>query len=102
VKPSTFLVVAAAAVGRVQVDAAVIDLPDLDDRALDRLAGWRQHAAGQVRDLADSLRDAVVDDEQVVVGVQRQPVGVERAFGHARGAGQVLRKSGGRRHGQRP
>src|SRR5207244_2214750 len=34
----------------------------------------------QVGDFADGRGEGVVDDDQVVVGVQRQLVGVERAF----------------------
>ena len=46
--------------------------------------------AGQVGDLADGRGDAVVDDDQVVVGVERQLVGVERPLGQRRGAGELL------------
>ena len=52
--------VATAAVGRCRGCAGrrrlASHLPDFDDRVLDRLAGLAQHAAGQVRDLADGRR----------------------------------------------
>ena len=69
------------AVGRVQVHAVAVDLPDFDQRVADGIAGRIEHTAGEVRHFADGGRDAVVDDQQVVVGVERQAIGVERAFG---------------------
>src|SRR3712207_7970807 len=55
---------------RVQVDAAVVALPDLDDRVADRVALGVEDPAGQVGDLPDGRRDAVVEDQQVVVRVE--------------------------------
>ena len=36
-----------------------------------------EHAAGQVRDFADGRRDVVVDDDQIVIGVERHLVGIK-------------------------
>lgn len=42
-------------------------------------------------DFADSRRDRIVDDQQVVVGVERQFVGIERSFSLPRRLGQRFR-----------
>ena len=84
------LVLLLVAVGRVQVDALGVALPDLDQGVADRVALGVEDPAGQVGDLADGRGDAVVDDEQVVVGVERELVRVERPLGLGRGAGQLL------------
>ena len=86
------LVAALVAVG-VEVDAVGVALPDLDDGVADRVALGVEDAAGQVRDLADGRRDGVVDDDQVVVGVERQLVGVERPLGLARASGSAPRRT---------
>ena len=77
-------------IGRVQIHAVAVDLPDFDERVAERIAGRIEDAAGQVRDLADARRDAVVDDEQIVVGIERQLVGIERPFGLGRREGERL------------
>src|SRR5688572_12155605 len=69
------------AAARVHVRAGPVDLPDLHESIPHRLTRFRQHAAGQVRDLADGRSDAVIDDEEVVVGVERELVRIERPFG---------------------
>src|SRR6185369_17799913 len=70
-----------AAVAGVQVDALAVALPDFDEGVLHRAAAGVEDTAGQVRDLSDGGRDAFVDDDQVVVGVEGELVRVERAFG---------------------
>ena len=73
-----------------RVAAARIALPDFDDGVTNRLAVRVEDPPRQVRDLADGLGDAVVDDQQVVVRVERQPVGVERPLRLPRGERELL------------
>src|SRR5262249_48621489 len=55
----------------------------------------------QVGDFADGGREGIVDDDQVVVGVQRQLVGVERSLGLPRSADQLLGERAADREGGR-
>ncbi len=73
------------AVGRVEIAAIAIDLPDFDQCAADRVALGVEYFAGKVRHFADGGGDVVVDDEQIVVGVEGEFVGVERPLSLARG-----------------
>lgn len=82
----------------VDVVAKAIHLPDLDQSILDRLPVDVPHGAGEMRDLADCRGDAVIDDEQVVVRIQRILVWIIRAFCLARRLGQRFRK--GAWHGE--
>ena len=70
----------------VQVRAVVVGLPDLDQGVAQRIAVGVEYATDQVRHLANGRRDRVVDDQQVVVGVERQLVGIERTLGLQRRA----------------
>ena len=77
----------------VDVGASLIDLPDLDNRVADRLPGRRGDPSRQMRDLADARRDGVVEDQQVVIGIERQLVRIKRPLGrHGRRAGELLGK----------
>ena len=88
------------AVGRhVFADAASVPvrlvrvaLPDLDERVAHRCTAGRGHRTVEVGDLPHRRRDAVVDDEQVVVGVERHHVGIEGPVEHpvARRHGQLV------------
>src|SRR5262249_2487196 len=80
------------AVAGVQIHRVDVALPDLDHRVPNRLTAYRQHPAGKVRDFAYGRRDGVVDDDQVVIGVERQLVRVERPFGHPGSAGKLFGK----------
>ena len=64
-----------------QVRPVVVALPDFDERVADRRALHVEDLAREVGDGADGGGDRVVDDDQVVVGVERQLVGVERPLG---------------------
>src|SRR5690606_13052938 len=86
---------------RVQIVAALVRLPDFDERVADRLAGRRQEPPRQVRDLADGRRDLVVDEEQVVIRVERHVVRIERHLGR-RSRSQQLRERTGRRERSGP
>lgn len=63
-----------------QVDAVMVDLPDVHHRIPDRLAGGGEQAATEVRDRADGRRERVVHHDQVVVGIERQLCRIERAL----------------------
>src|SRR4030095_6344857 len=54
------------------------------------------------RDLAHRRREAVVDNDQVIVRVQREPVRVERSLRHGRGSEQLFGKSAARGQVRRP
>jgi hypothetical protein len=62
----------AVARGLLEVGAVLVALPDLDDGIAQRLALGVEELAGEMRDLADGRRNCVVDDQQVVVGVERE------------------------------
>jgi hypothetical protein len=85
----------------VNVGPLAVHLPDLDDGVAHRIPLGIEDPPGQVRDLADGGRDGVVDDEQVVVGVQRELVRVERPLGLPRRADQLLGEQAARREGRR-
>jgi hypothetical protein len=69
----------------VDVRAVQIGLPDLDERIADRRTARREQPPAEVRDLTDGSRLSIVHDDQIVVGVERQAVGVERPVaGHGR------------------
>ena len=63
-----------------QINAHAIDLPNLDGGVANWAAAGVNQAAAHVRDLAYGRRDRIVDDNQVVVGVQRQFRRIKRAF----------------------
>lgn len=66
----------------VQVDAMVIHLPDLHHRIPDRTSVGRQNSAAQVGDFSQCRSDRVIEDDQVIVCIQRHLVRVERTFRH--------------------
>ena len=78
-----------------QVNAVGITLPDLDERVADGFAAGVEHPAADVGDLAHAGRDPVVDDQQVVVGVEREMVRIIRSLGLRRRPGQRLGKGAG-------
>src|SRR5262249_22120881 len=62
--------------------------PDLDLGVPDRVSVPIEDATGQVGDLADGRREGVVDEDQVIVAIEGEPVRVEGPFGQRRGAGE--------------
>ena len=72
------------AVGRVQVHRVRVALPNFDRRIANRLPLGVENAPRQMRDLADRRSDRVVDDQQIVVFVERQLVGIKRPLGERR------------------
>lgn len=75
------------------IGAVVIGLPDLDQRITYRVAVFVEDATGQPSDLADRGRDAVIHDNQIIIGIERQMIGVERSLGLLRRARQCLSES---------
>ena len=73
--------VAVATAAGVDVAAVGVGFPGFDDGVADGFAFDVADGAGEVGDIADGGGDAVVDDEEVVVGVEREFVRVERALG---------------------
>jgi len=91
-----FFGIAAAAV---EVDAAAIDLPDFDDGIADGVAFGVEEAAAEVGDFADSGGEVVVEDEKVVIGIEREFVRIEGAFGLTGRLGEGFGESAGRGEG---
>src|SRR5262249_17301846 len=83
----------------VNVGAVVVALPDFDESAADRLAVTVEDAAAQIAGRAHGRRDRVVYDQQVVVGVERHLVRVERPFGLSRRLDQLLGENAWREQG---
>src|SRR4051812_14919120 len=76
----------------VQVNAIVVHLPNLHERVAERLPAAIENSSGQVRDLANGQRERVVDDEQIIVCIQRKVVGIKWSFGLSWRAQQFLGK----------
>src|SRR5690606_5718634 len=72
-----FFTIAAAAV---KVSAVIIDLPDFNSGISNGRAVTAEHPPGQMRDLADRRGDRIIDNQEVVVRVERQAVGIKRSF----------------------
>src|SRR6476646_3987276 len=65
-----------AGAGSGDVGAVVVRLPDLDEGAADGRAVLIEHAAAHPGDGSDCGRDGVVDDDQIVVEIERQFIGI--------------------------
>lgn len=72
----------------VEVGAVGIGLPDFDEGVANGVALDVPDGAGEVSDFADGGGDGVVNEDEVVVGIEGEFVGVERAFGLAGGEGE--------------
>jgi hypothetical protein len=48
------------------------------------LSAGAEDAPGEIGDFADGRREGVVDDRQVVIGIERNLIGSVRAFGERR------------------
>src|SRR5438093_8211897 len=86
----------AVAAPTVDIGSIVVALPDFNQRIANRIAVRVEYASAQPGDLAHGGRHAVVDDNQVIVCVERQVVGVERPFGLLRRANEFLGKCAGK------
>src|SRR6185437_11774274 len=92
----------AVAAARVQVDPVVVDLPDFDQGIAKGFAARVQDSPAEVRDLADGRRDFVVDDQQIVVGIERQLVRIKGPFGLRRGQRQLFGEGAASGEASRP
>ena len=75
---------------RLEVDAVTVALPEFDDRVANRVAMGVEDPAAQMRHVPHGGSDGIVDDEQVIVGIERQLGRVIWPFLDARRAGQFL------------
>ena len=73
-----------------KVGAVVVRLPNLDDCAAYWTAAGIEHPALYPHDLAHAGRDGVVDEQQIVIQIERQPVGVVRSDGQRRSGDNLL------------
>ena len=78
-----------------QIGPVIVHLPDLDQSVADRVSAGVQNLTAQVGYLAHGWRDGVVDDEQIVVGVERQMVGIKRPFRLPRRTHELFGKGAG-------
>src|SRR5262245_10616830 len=63
-----------------QIDSVAINLPDLDHSVSNRTSLGIEQLASEMRDLSNRRRNAVVDDDQIVVRIEREPVRIKRPF----------------------
>ena len=64
-----------------EIDLIGIALPDLDHGILHRVAADVEDSADEMGDFAHSRGGAVVDDDEIVIGVEGELIGVEGPFG---------------------
>ena len=72
-----------------EIGPIVVALPDFHHRVAKRLAVGAQDFAREVRDGPDRGGELVVDDNQVVIGIEREFVRVKRPFRLSRRAGEL-------------
>src|SRR6266511_5600129 len=75
-----------------KVSPAVVALPNFDDCVPNRFACGTEDSSAHVGNLAHARSQRVVDDDQIVVGIERQMIWVERAFGLTWRENQLLRE----------
>jgi hypothetical protein len=68
-------------VAAVQVNAVTIGLPNFNQHVSKWVSTSIQNAPGEMRDLADRGSDGIVDDNEVVVRIQRKVVRIKWALG---------------------
>ncbi|MFM1944907.1 MAG: hypothetical protein RI897_3889 [Verrucomicrobiota bacterium] len=74
----------------VAVDAIPVGLPDFDQGIPDGVAAVVEEATAEVGDLADGGGEGIVEDEEVVVGIEGEAIGVEGAFCLGWGLGEFI------------
>ena len=89
------LIAGCMSVFAVQIHALVVHLPDFHERVANRLTARVQNPSAEVGDVTKSRRDAIIDDDEVVIGVERQVVGIERPFRLARRAHEFISEESG-------
>jgi hypothetical protein len=90
------VVTVGVAPARMNVRRAAIHLPDFHERAAHGLSTGAEDASGEIGDFANGGRDGVVDNQQVIIGIERHLIGIVRTFGEARRSHQLVRKEAGR------
>jgi len=83
---------------RVDVRAVVVGLPNLNEGIAHGFTFFVEDPPAEPSDHANGRGDPVVNDDQVVVGIERKFVRVERPFGLLRGPREGFGKS--TRHGE--
>ena len=78
---------------RMQVGPAVVALPDFHERIAHRVALRIEDAPAHVSNLADCGSDRVIDDDEIVIRIERQMVRVKRPLRLRRRARELLGKS---------
>jgi hypothetical protein len=73
-----------------EVGSVVVGLPDFDDGSADGAAGVVEDAAGDPEGSSGAGGDGVVDEDEVVVLIEREAVGVKGADGECGGADEFL------------
>tara|TARA_B100001105_G_C22339214_1_gene420463 strand:+ start:221 stop:856 length:636 start_codon:yes stop_codon:yes gene_type:complete len=81
-----------------EVDPLVVYLPDLNDGIAERLAPGVHHHAAKVAHGTYRGSNLVVDDEEIIVGIEGKVVGIERPLHVPGRAGESLRQGAG--HGE--
>ena len=80
----------------VKINTIVIALPDLNQRVADRFPARVEHTPTEPGYFADGRCDSIIDDEQVVIRVEREFVRVKRTLGQAWGSREFFCKCAGR------
>jgi hypothetical protein len=79
----------------VEIGPVAVDLPDLDYRPSHWFASGVEHATSEMGNLPNPRREGVVEDQQVVVGVEGKLVGIEGPFGRRRSSREFFRQQAG-------
>src|SRR5262245_59327978 len=83
-----------------KIRPVVVTLPNLYERPADRISLRVQHTAGQMSNLTHGRRDVVVDNDQIIIRVERQLVWVKRTLHLSRRDCQFVGKcAANREHG---
>lgn len=76
----------------VDIVSTDIRLPNFDYRISDRTSRGSFYRTAEMSDLTDCGRDLIVDDDEIVIGVERKLIGVERPLRLPGRFGQRLRE----------
>src|SRR5436190_6120510 len=75
------------------IDTVVIHLPDFNQRIANRIAAAIQNAPGEMGNLAGCRSEGVIHQDQIIIRIKGQFVGIKRSFCLARCAQQFLSES---------
>ena len=90
------LFIGRAATLAMQINTLRIALPNLHDRSANRRAVRPQDASAEIRHFAQGGSRGIVDDQQIVIRIERQMVGIKRPFSLLRRAEKLFCKRAGR------